>query len=68
MNGCSASAVGLENLPETSASQSIDVQKRPRKGPGWCHMRICEADLDRVPVRWFVQCDGISDSAELQQD
>lgn len=34
------------------------------EGSGRCHMRICEADLDIVPVRWFVQRDGINDSAE----
>lgn len=64
MNGCSVSAVGLENLPGVADSQSIHVQKRPSKGPGRCHMRICEADLDRVPVRWSVQRDDINDSAE----
>ena len=64
MNGCSASAVGLDNLPDYADSQSIHVHKRARKGPGRGHMSICEADLDRVPVRWIVQRDAINDSAE----
>ena len=38
--------------------------EKVQEGSGRCHMRICEADLARVPVRWIVQRDGINDSAE----